>query len=952
MSKTILQHLALQAEATPNTVALQVYGRPPLTYSGLRDHLDHVVAALGHLGVGRGDRVALLLPGGAELATACLSVMACATALPLNPDLKQPEYEAAIARLSPKLILTLPGGQHPIRAAAAAAGVPVIDVMPAIDGPAGVFALRGASSPAGQSHPAMAQADDVALVLQTSGTTSEPKNVPLTQNNLLSSARNLIDSLLLGADDCCLHFLPMFHIGGIVDVLLAPLLAGGKVICQPAFSSVEFYRDMAEFRPTWVQAVPVMLQEMLDTAAPHQETVAKHRLRFARSVSAPLPIQLRQAFEQAFSVPVIEIYGMTETAGVITSNPLPPAASVAGSVGRAVGPELRIIDSVGQPLPTNQIGEVVVRGANVMAGYEGGQVGNGAVFSDGWFRTGDLGYLDADGFLFLSGRLKDMINRGGEKVGPHEVDQVLLDHPAVEDAATFAVPHPTLGEDIAALLVLKARDAISKAELTDYLRSRLAYFKVPRALLFVDRIPRGANGKLQRAKLSEQFAALAVGEMTTRPEFVAPQNPVAKMLAEIWSRILNQKDIGLRDDFFNLGGDSLKAASFINELQQKWGDTIYVSSVFDAPTLAGYEQFLRVHYPEVVARMLGEYVAPAQKTIDRVTPAMVTQLRAAIAHPAAPAVLSTQKNPSAIFVLSPPRSGSTLLRVMLGGHPQLFAPPELYLLSYNNLADRKNWYSGSQRFQLEGNVRALMQIRNEPLEAVQRLVSDLEERACPTQEYYRLMQDWLGDRILVDKTPAYAVEIETLQRAEQYFDNPIYIHLLRHPYGMIRSFEEAKLEQLWYPRLVGTEAGRLESNPYNRRQLAELIWLILHQNIQTFLKTIPQDRQFQIRFEDMVSTPGLAMERLCRKLGIAFEPAMLTPQDDRRQRMTDGIHEISRMIGDPKFHQHKKIESDVADQWKSAYDIDFLSDQTWALASALGYDETIAGSRGRKEIEL
>jgi len=952
MSETLFDRIAQNAARAPEAPALVAHGREALSYAGLRDHVLKVVETLNGLGVGRGDRVAIVLPNGPEMASACLAVMAGAVAAPLNPDYKQPEYETIFARLAPKALILLAGGDHPARRAAKAAGIPILEVssMPAAQ--AGIFSLAARGSRIAAPSPGLAQADDVALVLQTSGTTARPKVVPLTQRNLLASANNLAKSLQLGAEDRCLHFLPLFHIGGIVDVLAAPLLAGGTVFCAPSFSAPEFFRDLAAFRPTWTQAVPVMLEEMLANAPAYAQAVASHSLRFVRSVSAPLAVARMAAFEKAFSVPVIEIYGMTETAGVITSNPLPPGKRLPGSVGVAAGAEVRILDATGLPLPAGQAGEVVVRGGNVMAGYEDAPEENARAFLEGWLRTGDLGYLDEDGYLFLTGRVKDMINRGGEKVSPQEVDQALLAHPMVADAASFAMPHATLGEDVAAVVVLKDGRIVAKEALITFLRERLAFFKIPKVLHFAEKVPRGANGKLQRALLTEMFGASGFDAAVSRPDFVAPSTPVAKMLAGMWSDILKVEVIGMDDDFFALGGDSLKAASLINALQQKWGDTIYVSSVFDAPTLAKYEHFLRQHYPEMVARMLGDFMAPKQTAIGKVTPEMVARLQGMIAHPLGSAAKPARKNPSAIFVLSPPRSGSTLLRAMLAGHPKLFAPPELYLLSYENLADRKKWFSGSHRSQLEGNVRALMQVRNEPAEACQKLMAELEERACPTQDYYRMLQEWLGDRILVDKTPAYAVDIEALQRAEAYFENPIYIHLLRHPYGMIRSFEEAKLDQLWFPRLVGTDSFSLDAFPFERRQLAEMIWLILHRNILTFLRDVPAERQFRLRFEDVVGHPESAMTELCAKLGLDYAPAMLEPQGDTKQRMTDGIHEVSRMIGDPKFHQHKKIESAVADQWKSHYEMDFLSEETSRLAAELGYHETIAGAKGRVEFEL
>jgi acyl-CoA synthetase (AMP-forming)/AMP-acid ligase II/LPS sulfotransferase NodH len=951
VSTTVLEHLSRQAQVTPEVIAIHAHGRKGLGFQALHAHLVATASALNRLGAGRGDRVGIVLPGGPELATACLATAAVSVATPINPDFKQAEYETVLARLAPKLLLTLAGGQHPVRAAAKVLGIPVVDVTPKPDAAAGLFELSAPGHALAPVDTGLAHADDVALVLQTSGTTSVPKTVPLTQANLVASADNLARSLQLTAADRCLHFLPMFHIGGLVDVLIAPLLVGGSTFIAPSFSSAEFYRDLQAFKPTWTQAVPVMLQEVLNTADAHGEAVAGHQLRFVRSVSAPLPPVLMEAFEKRFKVPVIEIFGMTETAGVITSNRLPPGKRIPGSVGASAGMEVRIVDAQNQPLAANQIGEVVVRGGNLMAGYDADPQENQRLFSDAGFRTGDLGYLDADGYLFLTGRVKDMINRGGEKVSPHEVDQLLLSHPAVADAASFAVPHATLGEDVGAVVVLRDGAKATQEELTAYLRDRLAFFKIPRAMHFIEEIPRGANGKLQRAVLTERFGKLAAAASAARSDFVAPQEPVGKLIAAMWQDILKVDAVGMNDDFFALGGESLKAASFVNALQQKWGDTLYVSSVFDAPTLGRYESYLKQHYPDVVARMLGQSVAP-KAAEAKITPQMVSELRTAIARSAPKPWVPKKKNPPAVFVLSPPRSGSTLLRAMLAGHPKLFSPPELYLLSYTTLADRKAWFSGSQRFQLEGNIRALMQIRNQPLEEVQAWFADLEAKAFPTQEYYGLLQELLGDKILTDKTPAYATHLETLERGETWFEEAIYIHLLRHPYGMIRSFEEAKLEQLWYPRLVGADAGHPDASPYGRRQLAEMIWQILHENIVTFLKKIPAERQFQLRFEDVVQDPEAAMRDVCKRLGLDYQPDMVTPQQNKKQRMTDGIHEVSRMIGDPKFHQHKKIDEAVADTWKSAYEIDFLSERTLALAQSLGYTETVADARGREDIEL
>jgi acyl-CoA synthetase (AMP-forming)/AMP-acid ligase II len=953
MYETIFSRIAQHAEKTPNAIAIQASGRQSLSYSRLRHHLQYVVEKLNGIGIGRNDRVVIVLPTGPEMAVASLAVVAGATAAPLNPEYKTAEFEFFLASLRAKLLLTQAGLKSPARTAAQAIGIPVLELSTARDFEAGLFDLSAAAGPAKPKLSGLAQPDDVALVLHTSGTTAQPKTVPLTQRNLWTSVLNLAKSLQLSTSDRCLHLLPLFHIGGLIDLLAAPLAVGGSVVCTSGFSVPEFFKCLAEFRPTWSQAVPTMLQEILAYAEDHRDIVKNNSLRLMRSVSAPLPAAVMKEFERVFNVPVIEIFGMTEAAGLISSNPLPPGKRKPGSVGVSAGPEVGIMGESGNLMPAKQAGEVVVRGENLMPGYEDAPAENARAFSGSWFRTGDQGYLDEEGYLFLTGRVKEIINRGGEKISPREVDEVLLTNPAVAEAATFALPHASLGEEVAVAVVLKQGAALSKQELIAFLGARLAYFKVPRVVHFIDEIPKGPSGKLQRNVLAQQLGLLDSVATEPKPPFTPPNTPIAKTLVEIWSRLLNVARMGIHDNFFDLGGDSLKAASFINELQQKWGAIVYVSAVFDAPSVAEFEGYLHRHYPELVARMLGQYVSPGDSVAGgKVDPSKVARLRQSIARLPGSPKTPREKNPPAILILCPPRSGSTLLRVMLGGSSKLFAPPELYLLSFDNLADRKAWFTGSQRFQLEGNIRGVMQIKNQDLESAQALLQELEERKMPTQEYYRMMQDWLGGRILVDKTPSYAIHIETLKRAEQYFDSPIYIHLLRHPYGMVRSFEEAKLEQLWYPRLVGTDEAARTPCPYNRRELAEMIWLILHQNILEFLEGVPRHRQYRVKFEDLVGDPRRTMDELCRFMSLDFEPEMLQPQMNQRERMTDGAHPVSRMIGDMKFHQHEGVVSEVADLWKQQYEIDFLSDETWQLAALLGYDQTLAKVKNRKEFEI
>jgi acyl-CoA synthetase (AMP-forming)/AMP-acid ligase II len=342
----------------------------------------------------------------------------------------------------------------------------------------------------------------VALVLHTSGTTSRPKLVPLSHANLCASAGHIAASLALTPADRCLNIMPLFHIHGLIAALLSSLSAGASVACTAGFNALQFFSQMREFVPNWYTAVPTMHQAVAARASHHRDVIAAHPLRLIRSSSASLPPQVMADVEAAFGAPVIEAYGMTEAAHQMASNPLPPRPRKPGSVGLPAGPEVAIMSESGELLAADAVGEVVIRGPNVTAGYRNNAQANAQAFTNGWFRTGDQGRLDAEGYLWLTGRLKEIINRWGEKISPREVDEVLMDHPAVAQAVTFALPHDKLGEDVAAAVVCKQGASVSERDLQKFAGERLAAMKVPRRIVFLAEIPKGATGKLQRIGLA------------------------------------------------------------------------------------------------------------------------------------------------------------------------------------------------------------------------------------------------------------------------------------------------------------------------------------------------------------------------------------------------------------------------------------------------------------------
>jgi acyl-CoA synthetase (AMP-forming)/AMP-acid ligase II len=495
------------AESAP---AIGAPGRTWLTHGALRAQARRTVADLNSMGIGRGDRVALVLPNGPEAAAAFVAIACGATTAPLNPAYKADEFAFYLSDLDARVLVVQSGAETPAREAAASKGIPVVELLPQADGPAGAFVLQplpGLVGPAARSGEA--EAEDIALVLHTSGTTSRPKIVPLRHVNVTASAYNIGDILALTADDVCLNIMPLFHIHGLIAGVLSSLAAGGAVSCSPGFNAFRFFAWFNEVRPTWYTAVPTMHQTILELAPRNKAAIEAGRLRFIRSSSSSLPGPVMHAMEEAFGVPLVESYGMTEAAHQMAANPLPPRPRFPGCVGIAAGPEVAIMDESGALLPPGGLGEVVIRGRNVTAGYENNPAANAAAFTDGWFRTGDQGVLDADGYLRLTGRLKELINRGGEKVSPLEVDEILSEHPAVAQCLTFGLPHPKLGEEVAAAIVLRGGFSPKDTELRDFVGERLAPFKVPRKFVFLKEIPKGATGKLQRIGLAEKLGLTA-----------------------------------------------------------------------------------------------------------------------------------------------------------------------------------------------------------------------------------------------------------------------------------------------------------------------------------------------------------------------------------------------------------------------------------------------------------
>jgi acyl-CoA synthetase (AMP-forming)/AMP-acid ligase II/acyl carrier protein len=581
--------LSAQAVQLSDRPALDALGRSPLTYAGLFEQAQETIIWLNELGIGRNDRVAIVLPNGPEMATAFLSVASAAVSAPLNPAYNASEFAFYLADLQARALLILEGSTSPAVSVARELGISVLALRPRPESAAGRFDLGleiPGEMPARDSANAPAKAADEALALHTSGTTSRPKLVPLSQQNICASARHILETLRLTESDRCLNVMPLFHIHGLMAAVLASLTAGASLVCTPGFDAARFFDWMKEFHPTWYTAVPTMHQAVLEQAGKNEAIIAAHPLRLIRSSSASLPPPVMAALEAQFKAPVIEAYGMTEAAHQMASNPLPPQPRKAGSVGKAAGPQVAIMDVQGALLSPENRGEIVIRGANVMLGYANNPTANQHAFTDGWFRTGDEGFFDPDGYLFITGRLKEMINRGGEKVTPREVDEVFLEHPAVALAVTFAAPHPTLGEDVVTAVTLKTKGVISEKDLRQFALERLAAFKAPSQVLIVEQIPKGPTGKLQRIGLYEKLKA------RLQPSYRPAQSQAEIALVGLWHEILNVAQPGVDDNFFALGGDSLKALQLLARINALFEIELPVGAIFSHPTIGEQALFI------------------------------------------------------------------------------------------------------------------------------------------------------------------------------------------------------------------------------------------------------------------------------------------------------------------------------------------------------------------------
>jgi amino acid adenylation domain-containing protein len=730
--------------------------------------------------------------------------------------------------------------------------------------------------------------------------------------------------------------------------MLSALAAGGRVAIYPdaiAHDPAALLAAAARDRVTVLELVPSLLAAMLEIIEESSEHDLSH-LRWLIPTGEALPPELcRRWLARHPAIPLLNAYGPAECADDVSIGLVreaPAEAAWRPAIGRPVANmQLYVVDRDLQPQPMGVPGELCVGGEGVGRGYLGDPVRTalafvpapvaGAAAGARLYRTGDLGRWRTAGALEFLGRIDHQVKVRGFRVELGEIEVVLAAHPAVQEAVVDLRGTGTAQRIVAWVTAPGAADPELIASLRSHLQARLPTYMIPAVFAPVAAFPRTPSGKVDRRALPDPELAPAAG---TEPATLrTPRTPLEDYLAGLWRQALAVESVGIHDSFFDLGGNSITGAILINRLQRTMGGVIHVVVLFDAPTVAKMAAYLAREQREAVVRLWGavslgaEAARAPRAAAGRVDRARLAAFRSLI-PPLPPCPdLAAEKNTPVIFILCPPRAGSTLLRVMLGGHPRLFAPPELELLSFNTMADREAAFPGRDSFWLEGAIRAVMEVRQCGVEDARQTIGAAVAEGWTTQRFYRQLQEWLGGRTLVDKTTTYALDLAILRRAEEAFEKPFYIHLIRHPYAAIRSFEEVKLDELFFRH----------PHELERAELAELIWLASHQNILEHLAGVPAERQIRVHFEDLVRHPEAELRQLCAALGVELHPAMIDPYQEGPARMTDGIHAEGKMLGDVKFLQYKGVEAGVAERFREARE-DSLGAPTWEMAASLGYD--------------
>ena len=578
---TVADAMRHWSKVKPDAPALKAPGAEDMSYFELVQQLEKTSIQLAELGYGADHRLALVLPQSILLASALLSLTASCPVLPVNAAWSAAEQSAIFKKADVRALVTLPGFAESARTAAAELNLPVIEIIPSSGMPTGLFSLSG--SPAVECDTSVMQPDSLALILPTSGTTGRQKLVPISGQQLANSAAYMQEIMFLTPDDRTLVMGSLNLLAAIGFCLLATVVSGGTSVIAP-FDPLQVISQVEHYKPTWFFTSPPMLHHIYEYLRTHPIPAAFKAMRFIRVSSAPFPADKIVTLEQWLGIPIIHGYGMTEGISNNICNPLPPKVRKPETVGLPVHVQVAVVDEDGRQLPPGEVGELAMRGDNIFTGYLNPEDNIPSPFYNGWFMTGDLASIDSDGYVTIAGRRKEMINSGGLKILPREVEEACMSHPEVAEACVVPLPHPTLGEQVAAAVVHRS-DALTESELASHLKNSLSQYKVPSAIFFVDKLPNSAGGKIQRQQVIKQLTDL-INRQASPVTGAEPIDEITSKILLLWHDLLGTAAVSPVDQFISSGGDSLTAARLALRISETFGVDFSVLDIFDFPSPA------------------------------------------------------------------------------------------------------------------------------------------------------------------------------------------------------------------------------------------------------------------------------------------------------------------------------------------------------------------------------